>query len=291
MHENIINRIRAVEKDDAEYPVMLRDIKDAPEKLYYMGNLSVLNEKTVAVVGSRRATPYGLWAAEEMGKKLAACGITVVSGLARGVDFCAHKGAMIAGGKTVAVMGNGIDECSPVIHKDLWKKIIDEGLVISEYPPGVPGSKFTYPKRNRIISGLSVATVVIEAGLKSGSLITAELAAEQGRSVYALPGNINSVNSFGSNQLIKDGAIPLTVFDDILVDLKADIRDIVSDETDLSDDEKRVFGVIKQSGETSLDEICCRTGFAPAYISGVVTVLEMKGKVCMSMGKVFVNMA
>lgn len=286
---NILDRIEVVNKGDQEYPSMLYDIQDAPEKLYYMGDISVLSEKCVAVVGSRKATSYGIWAAGEMGKKLASCGITLVSGLARGVDFCAHRGAIENGGRTVAVMGNGIDQCSPVAHKNLWREIIDEGLVMSEYPPGTPGSKFSFPQRNRIISGLSLATVVIEAGIKSGSLITAELAAEQGRTVYALPGNINSVNSFGTNQLIRDGAVPLVVLDDVLSDLKVDMKNAVSDEENLSDDEKYILGVIKGAGELSLDDICYHTGFAPGYVTGVVTVLEMKGKVCTSLGKVFVN--
>ncbi|MDR2156330.1 MAG: DNA-processing protein DprA, partial [Clostridiales Family XIII bacterium] len=163
---------------DAAYPALLRLIPDPPKALYCDGNLNLLSRPAVAVVGARRATEYGKWAAMAMAKRYAECGLIVVSGMAEGVDSFAHAGALSGGGATVAVMGCGPDICYPRSNRRLRERILENGLLLSEYPPGTPPARHTFPARNRIISGLCVATVVVEAGLSSGSLITAERAAE-----------------------------------------------------------------------------------------------------------------
>jgi DNA processing protein len=208
-----------VRPGDEGYPVLLRHIDDPPDPLYYIGDLSVLKGPCVAVVGSRKATDYGRWAALSLARRLSEHGVVVVSGMAEGVDSFAHRGALEGPTPTVAVMGNGLDLCFPKMNEALRRRIAETGLLLSEYEDGTRGARFTFPARNRIISGLCLATVIVEAGLSSGSLITAGHAATQGRSVYAVPGNINRTLSVGCNKLIKDGAAPLVFFDDILDDL------------------------------------------------------------------------
>ena len=154
------SEIKKIYINDTSYPDMLRSIKDSPEILYFMGDISIASQRAVAVIGTRKATSYGIDVAYRLGQKLAENGIVAVSGLARGIDSSGHKGALAGGGKTIAVMGCGIDICFPSTNVPLWREIISKGLVLSEYPPGMPGGKFTFPKKNRIISGLSEATVV-----------------------------------------------------------------------------------------------------------------------------------
>jgi DNA processing protein len=208
-----------VKPGDEGYPALLRHIDDPPDPLYYEGDLSLLSRTCVAVVGSRKATDYGRWAALNLARRLSEHGIVVVSGMAEGIDSFAHRGALEGPTPTVAVMGNGLDICFPKMNEALRRRIAEKGLLLSEYTDGTRGARFTYPARNRIISGLCLATVIVEAGLSSGSLITAGHAATQGRSVYAIPGNINRKLSVGCNKLIKDGATPLVFFDDIPGDL------------------------------------------------------------------------
>lgn len=270
------------------YPPLLREIKNPPEILYYMGDLSLAYRVCVSVVGTRKPTPYGRWGAGAMGRTLAESGVVTVSGLADGVDTLAHKGALKGQGKTIAVLGTGPDICFPAKNLEIMKQIAKEGLVLSEYAPGVHGSKFTFPARNRIISGLSIATVIIEAGLSSGSLITAERAIEQGRDVYALPGNINSIYSIGTNKLILDGAKPLIVLENLLEDIgiKKGLTD--SQKEALSDLERKVFNFVESGGETTVDQLAETLQIKAGTVNGLVTVLEMKGMVYTSMGKIFV---
>ncbi len=211
--------IRQVGIRDREYPELLKYIPDPPEVLYYAGDIALASKPAIAVVGARKATSYGRWAAYGFAKKLAEYEIVVVSGMAYGIDSFAHKGAVENDGKTIAVLGCGVDICYPDSNQPLRERILNEGLILSEYEPGTPPMPFRFPLRNRIISGLCIGVIIAEAGLASGSLITAERAAEQGRYIYALPGNINSIYSFGTNKLIKDGATPLIVFDDIIDEL------------------------------------------------------------------------
>jgi len=240
------------------------------------------------VVGSRKTTEYGRWASFTLAQRLAEHGIVVVSGLATGIDTCSHAGALKASGKTIAVLGCGIDLCYPATNRKLKEQIAGTGLILSEYPPGHQAAIYTFPRRNRIISGISEVTVVAAAGLHSGSLITAELAEEQGRAVYTLPGNINNIYHLGSNKLIKDGAIPLVVLDDLLEELG--ICPIEREEalSKLSPDEQALVEQLIQEGERTVDQLCKSLAKPTSHVNGLVTVLEMKGILRTSMGKIFV---
>jgi DNA processing protein len=276
--------------EDMRYPSLLRLIQNPPEKLRCRGDISLLSRPAVAVVGARKVTEYGKWAAFGLAKVLAEYGLTVVSGMAWGADSWAHKGALAAGGATIAVLGCGVDICYPKDNARLMREIMQSGLVMSEFEDGTEPKPYTFPIRNRLISGLSLATAVVEAGLSSGSLITAERAAEQGRLVYAVPGNINRASSIGCNRLIQDGAIALAVFDDIALDLgfkrlKAQERR----ENELGKDEKTVYEALRFCGEMTADELCAKTGMQPWKMNGLITVLEMKGMVGTAMGRVFVS--
>jgi DNA processing protein len=282
--------IRSADRDDPRYPRLLRLIQNPPRKLYYRGDISLAARAAVAVVGARKATDYGKWAAFNLAKTLTKYGLVVVSGMAYGVDSEAHRGALAAGGKTVAVLGCGVDICYPARNARLMSEILEKGLVLSEFEPKTTPRDFTFPLRNRIISGLSVATVVVEAGLHSGSLITAERAAEQGRSVYAVPGNINRIMSFGCNKLIRDGALPVVVFDDIATDLKLVKADTVERRAEaLGPAERAIYAALCRQGEMTVDELCVETGMPPQDINGIVTVLEMKGVVETAQGRVFAS--
>ena len=274
--------------DDPRYPVMLALIPDPPERLYYSGNPEILKYPKIAVVGSRSSTEYGRWAAYSIAKRLSENGIAVVSGMAEGIDAWARKGALAGGTPTIAVFGCGVDFCYPYSNRRLMQEIERTGLILSEYEDGVHPAKFTFPARNRIISGISYATVVAEAGVMSGSLITAECAAGQGREVYAVPGNINRRSSIGCNKLIADGARPIVFIDDVLVDLgiKTDIADSLKES--LSADEKAVMAAVSRNGELSIDRLSAETGLPAGALTAVVTMLEIKGALSTGAGKVFV---
>lgn len=197
------------------FPPLLQNIYDAPVLLYVKGILNP-REITLAMVGSRQASPYGKFTTEKLARELSLRGITIVSGMARGIDASAHRGALAAGGRTVAVLGSGLDMIYPPEHKDLYQAIADNGAVISEYPPGTPPNAPNFPARNRIISGMSLGVVVVEASDKSGSLITARIALEQGREVIAVPGSIDAPGSRGTHRLIKEGAALAENSEDIL---------------------------------------------------------------------------
>lgn len=282
-------RIKQVHIGEKDYPELLNYIGNPPEKLYYIGDIKIASKPSIAIVGARKATAYGKWAAYGFAKKLSEYGICVVSGMAYGIDAYAHKGAVENQGKTIAVLGCGIDICYPESNLMLRENILKEGLILSEYEPGVPPLPYRFPMRNRIISGLSIGTIIIEAGISSGSLITAECAAEQGRNIYALPGNINSMYSFGTNKLIQDGAIPLIVFDDIIDELGI-TKEISASalEIALGKDERIVYDCILRSGETTTDSICRSTGKLPSDVNAMVTILEMKGLLQTALGKIFI---
>ena len=274
---------------DALYPPLLREIKNPPQLLYCAGDLSLLKTRCVAVVGSRKITAYGRRIAAKVAGRLAACGVTVVSGMAIGIDGISHRSALDAGGKPIAVLGNGLDVMYPAANRDLKKDILRTGLLLSEYPPGTRGTKFTFPQRNRIISGLSEATVVIEAGLNSGSLITAALANEQGRPVYGVPGNIDNVTSLGVNMLIRDGAQPLIAADDLLADLQVDRSAVVQQELKsvTGAEEQQILALLARGSEVTVDQLAAMTGLTAGRINGLVSVLEMKGLVMTALGRVF----
>lgn len=282
-------QIGRVKLGDRDYPELLNYIANPPETLYYAGNITIASKASIAVVGARKATYYGKWAAYGLAKKLSEYGIGVVSGMAYGIDSYAHKGAVENQGETIAVLGCGIDICYPDSNRALRENILNEGLILSEYEPGTPPMPFRFPMRNRIISGLCIGTIVVEAGLSSGSLITAECAAEQGRNIYALPGNINSMCSFGTNKLIKDGATPLIVFDDIIDELGITRQNPTEAlKIELGKDERKIYEYILRSGETTTDSICGHTGKPPSDVNAMVTILEMKGLLQTAFGKIFI---
>ncbi len=280
-----MNGIKTLDITDSRYPEILKLINDPPAQLYYSGNIELLSNRCISIVGSRKATKYGLETAQKMAGKIGEAGFTVVSGMADGIDTAAHRGAFNTAGGTVAVLGCGIDMEKSERRSRTLERISGRGLVISEYPNGYPASKYTFPRRNRIISGLSAATVVVEAGFNSGSLITAELAAEQGRCVYAVPGNITSGASLGTNKLIKDGAVPVVSINDILID--AGVYN--NEETDrLGKDEKLIYDILLQNGEMRLEQLCDMAGRRKSLVSSIVTILEIKGLVFTSYGKIFI---
>ena len=213
-----MKEIKTISIENEKYPESLRKIYDSPKCLYVMGNVGILNAPSIAIVGCREATEYGKKAATYFAYNLAKQNVNIISGLAKGIDSYAHIGALQANGKTIAVIGSGLDIIYPKENEQLAKEIIAKGgAIISEYPLGTKPEKAHFPARNRIISGLSNGVLVVEAKEKSGSLITADFAMEQGKEVYAVPGNINSLNSVGTNNLIKDGAIPVSNFSDFII--------------------------------------------------------------------------
>lgn len=217
---------------DEEYPELLRNISDPPPVLYVKGNKEILNDMGLSVVGSRYCTYYGSQLAYEFSAQLADVGFTIISGMARGIDSQAHRGALSVKGKTIAVLGSGLDVIYPKENSTLYDEIAKNGAVISEFPMGTKPLKQNFPQRNRIISGLSVGVLVVEAGEKSGSLITASYALEQGKDVFAIPGNINNETSKGTNKLLKDGAKIVTSLDDIMeeYELRSDLREKIENQ-------------------------------------------------------------
>ena len=206
--------------NDRCYPMQLKQIYDAPKKLYVRGNKEILGGFGIAIVGCRDNTKYGEIITKNLAYNLAKNGVIIISGLAKGIDSFAHIGAIYAKGRTIAILGNSIDSIYPKENEIIAQKIIEYGgAIISEYPIGSKIEKKNFPARNRIISGLSKGVIVVEAKEKSGSLITADFALEQGRDVYAVPGSITSSNSVGTNNLIKDGAIPVTSYEDVLINV------------------------------------------------------------------------
>ncbi len=212
------SKIKTIRIGDKNYPEKLMNIYGRPQTLYILGNETLLNEKSIAIIGCRNASNYGLRSAYQFGYELAKKGICIISGFARGIDTYAHKGALAAKGKTIAVLGCGLNVIYPPENMELYKQIlIKGGAIITEYPLESKPERHHFPIRNRIISGLSDGVLVVEAKKKSGTLITVEYALEQGKEVYAIPGNITSENSEGTNELIKEGAIPVTKIEDFMV--------------------------------------------------------------------------
>ena len=205
--------------EDPAYPVRLAEIYDPPLALFVRGELREEDDHCVAVVGTRRATPYGIRMAEKFGRELAARGITVVSGMAAGIDSAAHRGALEVGGRTLAVLGNGVDTVYPPQNAELMHRIIENGCVLSQFPMGVKPAKGHFPYRNRIISGMTLGTLIVEAPPNSGALITARQAAEQGREVFAIPGQVDVINSQGPHALIRQGAKLVETIEDIVLEL------------------------------------------------------------------------
>lgn len=254
--------------------------------IYYKGNEKLLNMRSIAIVGSRKCSEYGKRVAMKIASEAVANGFCVVSGMAIGIDNFAHQGALSAGGKTIAVLGTGADICYPPQHRKLYENICDNGLIVTEYPPGTEAMPFRFPQRNRIIAGLSEAVVVVEARSGSGSLITAELADSQNKPVFAVPGNITSQYSLGTNRLITEGAQAVSVIDDIFRYLGVEPGMREDELNELSEDERRVFELVKADGELFMDEICARLDMDPFTANSITSILEIKGFVTFSMGRV-----
>lgn len=273
------------------YPALLKEIRDYPKELYYIGDPKLLEEKCVSIVGSRKTNQYGRSTAYSFGKALGQRGITVVSGMAVGIDTCAHEGTLQEKGNTAAVLACGLDLCYPPRNRELKGKIESAGIVLSEYPPGTAAQRYYFPQRNRIISGLSLLTVVVQAGNRSGALITAELAADQGRDVGAVPGNIDSEYNLGSNKLLREGAFALTGVQDLLEASGVSVLSEPEAERMLSDEEKQLYFLLCSHGEMSLDQLAFYLKKPVNEVGSLAIVMEMKGIVFSAMGKVFIAKA
>ena len=278
---------------DELYPRRLREIYDPPPLLYIRGELKKEDDFAVSIVGSRKTSPYGRWITEKISRELARQGTTIVSGMARGIDAVAHMGAISEDGRTVAVLGCGVDVIYPPENKSLFRGIIDHGAILSEFPMGAPPEGGHFPKRNRIISGLSLGVVVIQAGAKSGSLITAGYALEQGREVFAVPGNVGGASSQGTHRLIKEGAKLVESSEDILDELlpqwrkeKEADRETERAGPDLSNEESALFELLTET-PLHIDGIIRESRLEPGRVSSLLLNLELKGLVLQWPGKCF----
>jgi DNA processing protein len=298
--------IRKITLDDPEYPKQLKNIHKPPAELYVNGSLIPQDEMAVAIVGSRRASLYGLEMAEKLGYDLALRGVTVVSGMARGIDTAAHRGALKAKGRTIAVMGSGHGYIYPAENKKLYAEIAKTGAVITEYPDDAEPLPFHFPQRNRIISGLSLGVVVVEAAKDSGALITADLAADQGKEVFAIPGKISSSTSSGTNTLIRDGAKLIQSVDDIISELSLrELKEVSADEkaaldgkirrmtksyiyNALNDDERKVYKALSDE-PVHIDDIIGKAGLERANAVKVLLNLQLKKLIQEVPGKQYVR--
>lgn len=260
---------------DANYPAALLEIPDPPSVLYVRGNPSLLNQRGLAVVGSRNATPQGAQTAESFAKALASQGWSIISGLALGIDAAAHQGALAVSGATIAVIGTGADRLYPARNKELATDIAQHGVIVSEFPLGTPAAAANFPRRNRIISGLSRGVLVVEAALESGSLITARLAAEQGREVFAIPGSIHSPVARGCHKLIKQGAKLVETAQDVLEEL-GQSNSPISVETPSDNKECALLSAIGYAPST-VDELLIRSGLSTEQLLGELLTLELSG--------------
>jgi DNA processing protein len=280
-------------QEDPFYPRLLREIYDPPIVLYVWGEILERDQHAIGVVGSRRTTHYGIECAKRLSYQIAYSGITVVSGLARGIDTAAHQGALAAKGRTVAVLGTGLHHLYPAENRELADKISGSGAVVTEFPMETTPDRQTFPMRNRIISGLSFGLLVVEAGANSGALISASQAADQGRSLYAVPGPIDRPTSFGSNRLIQQGAKLVMSVDDILEDLQTLFPKppelVASQPPDLEGDLLTVYKSIG-TAETSIDTIIETSGLTAGSVSAALLQLEMRRLVRQLPGKFFVKL-
>lgn len=278
--------------NDPAYPENLKNIYDPPPFLYVKGGITKNDANAIAVVGSRNASEYGISATERISRELARSGLTIVSGMARGIDSTAHYGALSVNGRTIAVLGSGIDVVYPPENRKLYESIAEHGAVISELPIGTEPNAYNFPARNRIISGLSLGVLVVEASLKSGSLITARLALEQGRDVFAVPGNVHSYKSKGTHRLLKEGAKLVESAQDIRDEIRVNVSAAGADEKqpevsiDLSPDSRSVYELLHEE-PVHIDELIAQTGFASSKVSAILLDLELDGLIKQLPGKRF----
>jgi DNA processing protein len=289
--------VRIVTLVDEAYPAALREIDDPPLALYVRGEQRLDPARSIAIVGTRRGTSYGKMVAARFASQLALKGFTIVSGLASGIDAAAHQGALDVGGLTVAVMGCGIDYPYPKSNQSIYERIVETGVVLSEYPMGSRPAKWTFPQRNRILSGLSRGVLVVQAPERSGSLITARCALEQGRDVFAVPGNINSLTSEGSNRLIKQGATLVDSVDDILCEypdlllpLDAESSDALDACPNLGEAEAAVYELISLE-PVHMDDIIARADLSPTEASHILLLLQLENLIVEAEGGCYVRKA
>jgi DNA processing protein len=292
------SQIRAMEKKgiavicygDPAYPELLKEVPDAPVVIYIKGTYQPDDRFGIAVVGSRKYSPYGESVTQKISGELAAAGFTVISGMARGIDTFAHRSALAAGGRTIAVLGSGLDVHYPAENKGLMDKIASSGCVISEFPLGTQPNRENFPRRNRLISGLSMGVLVVEAAAGSGSLITASIALEQNREVFSVPGNITSENSEGTNMLIRQGARMVLETEDIIAELAPVLKGFMRTETkrtvELSTDEQGLCACLSREPR-HIDAISRESGLPVHRILDILLSLELKGVIRQSDGKRF----
>jgi len=294
----------AVILEDDRYPALLRESYDPPIVLYYLGGFTLaFAQPALAIVGSRRCSTYGRNVAEKLARELAERGVTIVSGLARGVDSAAHRGALDGRGLTVAVMGTGLDSVYPKENKRLAEKIAEQGALVTEFPLRTPPLSQNFPFRNRVISGVAHGVLVVEGAERSGSLITARLAYEQGRDVFAVPGNITSAKSFGPNYLIKDGAKLVQTWRDVVEEFPLEVKagilaaergeqrplEFIADDAQLSPSERSVLRMLKPDEPIHIDQLITRAELGAGELMGALLKLEMTDRIRQLPGKCFVK--
>ncbi|MBI2955843.1 MAG: DNA-protecting protein DprA [Acidobacteria bacterium] len=292
--------------DEPDYPPLLKEINDPPVLLYLRGDPAALSTHCIAIVGARSPTPYGTQVTERLAEELAARGLTIVSGLARGIDSAAHRGALNApGGKTAAVLGCGIDVDYPKENKKLRAQIEANGCIVTEFPIGIFPTPQNFPIRNRIIAGLTWGVVVAEGSRYSGSLITGRLAMEYNRQVYGIPGNITNAKSHAPNTLIKQGAKLVETWEDVVEELPTPVRSEILERlaalgastaqkelplaAELSDSERAIFGILKVDEALHVDQVVEATGLSPSDVLAALFELEMKGLIRQLPGKFFLR--
>lgn len=288
------------------YPEQLKQIEDAPIALFALGNVSLLRDPQVAIVGSRRPTPIGVKLARQISAGLSELGVVITSGMALGIDGLAHEGALDQLNPTIAVMGCGLDVVYPARHKKMHQRIKECGLLISEYPPDMKPSKYTFPERNRIVSGLSMGVLIVEAAMRSGTLITARLAMEQNRDVMVLPGSAVSAQYQGSHRLIASGAALVTCVEDVVFILKDQLERFSNDEAashtvkasksteipvDIIDEEEGELIALIGAEPVSIESLIMSSRLTPAQVSAMLLSLELEGKVAMSGDGGYINIS
>lgn len=282
--------------EDDRYPLNLRQLPDPPLALFASGNIALLKEPQVAIVGSRRPTPVGESVVSAISADLARLGVVITSGMALGIDGMAHQAALNCGGNTIAVMGCGLDVIYPARNSDLYRSIAENGLLVSEFPLGVQPSKYTFPMRNRIVSGLSLGVLIVEAAMRSGTLITASFASEQNKEVMVLPGSALSKQYQGSHELIKNGAALVSSSDDVLHCLAAQLGDALRGQVKPNSKE---YVEVSDSGllafigaeSTSVDSIILGSGLTTTEVSSMLLELELKGVVAIAQDGGYVNLS
>src|SRR5580698_6780053 len=297
-----IENVRLVNWTDPEYPRMLREIYDPPTLLYVRGNVEVLGQPAVSIVGTRKPTLYGTQMAERLGRELAARGVTIVSGMARGIDAISHQGAMAVNGRAIGVLGTGVNICYPKENKKLYEKVLERGAIISEFPLWTHPAPENFPIRNRIVAGMPAGVVVVEGAQYSGSLITSRLGMEFGREVFGVPGNVTQPMSFGPNQLIKQGAKLVTGWEDVVEELPTPIRaellpvdspssqerELLVEES-LGPSERILYDLLAVDEARPVDDLVELSGLSSSEVLATLFDLELKGIVRQLPGKQFLK--